>query len=99
MLISGASQSEKQRSEHHQNKRGDRVEMTPIADRLSNVEEVINGNGAPGIKGRLTTVETKLISMAEDIKSLEESQKWATRFILGQLAVILIGGLWLVLGR
>ena len=67
--------------------------------RIDALEEIVQGNGGAGLKGKIIVLETWQLSMKDDISEIRDSVKWATRFSLAQMVTLVIAIGMYLLGR
>ena len=58
--------------------------------RIDTLEEIVQGNGGAGLKGKVIALETWLASIKDDITEIKDNQKWAMRLVAGQFVALII---------
>ena len=67
--------------------------------RIDTLEEIVQGNGGGGLKGKVIALETWQVSIKEDIAEIKDNQKWAMRLVAGQFVLLIVAIVMLVLNR
>lgn len=73
--------------------------LTTTTERIRDLEEVINGNGTIGLKGKVVQLDTKLDGIKDDIGEIKDSQKWAMRLAITQAVSLVIAVGFYLLNR
>ena len=67
--------------------------------RIDALEEIVQGNGGAGLKGKIIVLETWQLSMKDDISEIKEAQRWAMRLAVVQFLALIIAIIMFLLNK